>query len=114
VTDDGSALPEAPKGPAFSIPREWTAGVYASTALVVHSPRELTIDFVRIDPHDAQAGVVVARVSLSFDAASDLARDLGEDLRIWASEVVEKREGGDGAKHHRPDSPPERDPDSSA
>jgi hypothetical protein len=62
--DDDSHPPQPPSLELVIQPSE-LAGVWANWAQVSHSLHEFTIDFVRIDPIQANRGIVVARVGLS-------------------------------------------------
>jgi hypothetical protein len=71
----------------------------------------VTLDFVRIDPWNANVGVVVARVSLAFDAASDLVVTLMQQLQVWATAALsDAGEDGNGQTHHHRPTDPDADP----
>jgi hypothetical protein len=44
--------------------------------------KELTLDFIRVDPFDGRA-VVVSRVACSHATMGDLAEDLGRNWQDW-------------------------------
>ena len=75
-------------------PPEWEAGVYANTSVVTFTPREFTLDFVRVVP-DSSIGVLVARIACSSDTAIDLFLDLQAQLNLWSERVLSDR-GDDG------------------
>jgi hypothetical protein len=54
-------------------------GVWATDFRTAVTEKELTLDFIRVDPFDGRA-VVVSRVACSHATMGDLAEDLG---RIW-------------------------------
>jgi hypothetical protein len=60
--------PEEPEALEVTIHPEWEPGVYANASMVSFTPREFTIDFIRIRPRQT-SGVLVARVSCSSRAA---------------------------------------------
>ena len=69
------------------IPPEWEAGVYANTSVVTFTPREFTVDFVRVVPNSSM-GVVVARVACSSETAIDLLLNLQSQLRLWSDRLL--------------------------
>ena len=91
--------PEEPEALEVTIPPEWEPGVYANTSLVSFTPREFTIDFVRIRPRAQTSGVLVARISCSSHAAMELCVELDAQLRLWAERVLSDRGDGNGHPH---------------
>jgi hypothetical protein len=92
--------------PDIALPLEWAPGVYANASFVAVNPREVTLDFVRVDPWNANVGVVVARVSLALDAANDLAVDLAQQLQAWATAALsDSGKDGNGQTHYPPEGP---------
>jgi hypothetical protein len=89
--------PPEDEGFHLDIPPEWRAGVYANASEVAFTTREFTLDFIRIDPYHA-SGVLVARISCSSDAATELLLNLESQLRLWGKRVISER-GGDGDGH---------------
>jgi hypothetical protein len=81
----------------INTPPEWEAGVYANASDVTFTTREFTLDFIRINPY-RNSGVLVARISCSSDAATELLLNLESQLRLWAERVLSDREG-DGNGH---------------
>jgi hypothetical protein len=79
----------------LTVPPEWEAGVYANTSMVSFTPREFTIDFIRIRPRQT-SGVLVARISCSSHAAIELCVELEAQLRLWAERVLSDRGDGNG------------------
>ena len=63
--------PEEPESLEVTVPAEWEPGVYANTSMVSFTPREFTVDFIRIRPRET-SGVLVARISCSSRAAMEL------------------------------------------
>jgi hypothetical protein len=49
----------------IDVPYEVRGGVWANDVDVFGDVQEATLDFLRIDPRDAKAALVVARVTLS-------------------------------------------------
>jgi hypothetical protein len=75
-------------------PPEWEAGVYANTSVVTFTPREFTLDFVRVVP-DSSIGVLVARIACSSEAAIDPCLNLQSQLRLWSDRLLSDH-GDDG------------------
>jgi hypothetical protein len=100
MVDEESPIPD------IALPLEWAPGVYANSSFVAVNPREVTLDFVRLDPWNANAGVVVARISLAFAAASDLAVNLAQQLQGWATAALsDSGKDGNGQTHQPPEGP---------
>lgn len=106
-------MTDEPPVPHITVPPEWISGAYANVSFVLLNPREVTLDFVRMDPWDPAAhGVVVARVALAFEAANDLAVSLASELQAWAlAAMSDSGEDGNGQTLHRPEDP-DTDPSS--
>jgi hypothetical protein len=68
-------------------PPEWEAGVYANTSVVTFTPREFTVDFVRVVP-DGSLGVLVARIACSSETAIDLLLNLQSQLHVWSDRLL--------------------------
>jgi hypothetical protein len=68
--------------PEIDVPDDLRGGVWANLVLVVPGVDEVTLDFVRMDPHlpPPGAGVVVARVAVAPRHAMDLVTDLSDAL----------------------------------
>ena len=92
--------PDASEDPEFlevRIPDEWEPGVYANASAVTFTTHEFTLDFIRVNPYH-YSGLLVARISCSSDAATELLLNLESQLRVWAEGVLSDR-GGDGNGH---------------
>ena len=87
--------PEEPESLEVTVPAEWEPGVYANTSMVSFTPREFTIDFIRIRPRET-SGVLVARISCSSRPAMELCVELESQLRLWAERVLSDRGDGNG------------------
>jgi len=68
--------------PEVDVPNDLRGGLWANLVLVVPGTDDITLDFVRMDPHAPPpgAGVVVARVALPPGRAMDLATDISDAL----------------------------------
>jgi hypothetical protein len=86
---------DTPESFELTVPPEWEAGAYANTSMVSFTPREFTIDFIRIRPRQT-SGVLVARISCSSHAAIELCVELEAQLRLWAERVLSDRGDGNG------------------
>jgi hypothetical protein len=71
--------------PEIFVSPDMIAGVWANDVRAHRTPHEMTIDFVRLDPVDAQ-GVLVARVSCSPLTAGELVDKLTPLWRQWVAE----------------------------
>jgi len=49
----------------IDVPHEWRGGAWANDVDVFGDVQEATLDFLRIDPRDPSAAIVVARITLS-------------------------------------------------
>jgi hypothetical protein len=72
------------------------AGVWSNRVLAAHTPHEITLDFVRMDPHTQSAGVVVARVSMSPILLVQLQQLLARVWQDWSQQQLP--EGGPGGE----------------
>jgi hypothetical protein len=87
--DDDSHPPQPPSLELVIQPSE-LAGVWANWAQVSHSLHEFTIDFVRIDPIQANRGIVVARVGLSPLMVHQLLDALRQNWQAYAENAMPK------------------------
>ena len=87
---------ESQQGPNIVMPPEEFAGKWANAAAVARTPREFTLDFLRIGPQ-GQQGIVVSRVSFSPLLASQLLELLGEQWQAYTEESgIPPEDDGDG------------------
>ena len=63
--------------PEIDVPYELRGSVWANHVDVFGDVEEATLDFARLDPRDAERGVVVARVTLSRWSIMRLKSELG-------------------------------------
>jgi hypothetical protein len=68
--------------PELIVPPDLIAGAWANTARVRHSPDEITIDFIRLDPFENRR-IVVARVAMTPWFIGDLADSLQRVWQTW-------------------------------